>query len=135
MNVQLPVHIDKPAFLAWVQGRAERYELAKSRVMMMTGGSRGHAIVTRQLAAALERRLDTRRFTVLTSDFGVDLGPAADGAVEVVRVYPKSPAADAGLQPQDHIVRIDSDKNLSADQAAEELRGEAGSVQAPVDAV
>jgi Uma2 family endonuclease len=75
MNVQSDLRMDKPAFLAWVQGRAERYELAKSRVMIMTGGSRGHAIVTRQLAAALERRLDARRFTVLTSDFGVDLGP------------------------------------------------------------
>ena len=74
MNVQSDLRMDKPAFLDWVQGRAERYELSKRRVMMMTGGSRGHAIVTRRLAAALERRLDARRFTVLTSDFGVDLG-------------------------------------------------------------
>ena len=75
MNVQSDLRMDKPTFLDWVQGRAERYELSKSRVMMMTGGSRGHAIVTRRLAAALERRLDARRFSVLTSDFGVDLGP------------------------------------------------------------
>jgi Uma2 family endonuclease len=75
MNVQSDLRMDKPTFLAWVQGRTERYELSKTRVMMMTGGSRGHAIVTRRLAAAFERRLDERRFTVLTSDFGVDLGP------------------------------------------------------------
>src|SRR6516162_4447528 len=37
--------------------------------------SRGHALVTRRLAAAVERRLDERRFTVFTSNFGVDLGP------------------------------------------------------------
>jgi hypothetical protein len=27
MNVQLPVHLDKQAFLAWVQEHEERYEL------------------------------------------------------------------------------------------------------------
>jgi Uma2 family endonuclease len=43
--------------------------------VMMTGGSRGHAIVMRRLANALEKRLDPNRWTVLTSDFGVDLGP------------------------------------------------------------
>jgi len=73
MNVQLDLRMDKPAFLAWVQGRGERYELAEGRVMMMTGGSRGHAIITRRLATALENRLDPDRWIVLTSDFGVDL--------------------------------------------------------------
>jgi Uma2 family endonuclease len=75
MNVQSNLRMDKPAFLAWVQGREGRHELAEGRVMMMTGGSRGHAIVTRRLAAALEKRLDGRRWSVLTSDFAVDLGP------------------------------------------------------------
>src|SRR5262249_53512701 len=42
---------------------------------MRTGGSRGHGIITRRLAAALEKRLDANRWTILTSDFGVDLGP------------------------------------------------------------
>ena len=76
MNVQLDLRMDKPAFLAWVQGRGERCELAEGRVMMMTGGSRGHAIITRRLATALENRLDPDRWIVLTSDFGVDLGPS-----------------------------------------------------------
>jgi Uma2 family endonuclease len=76
MNVQLDLLMDKPAFLAWVEGREERYELAEGRLMMMTGGSRGHALVTRRLAAALEKRLDGNRWAVLTSDFGVDLGPS-----------------------------------------------------------
>jgi Uma2 family endonuclease len=66
--------MDKATFLAWLQERKERYELADGRVMMMTGGSRGHGIVTRRLAAALEKRLDASQWTVLTSDFGVDLG-------------------------------------------------------------
>ena len=42
---------------------------------MMTGGSRGHAVIVRRLANSLEKRLDANRWTVLTSDFGVDLGP------------------------------------------------------------
>jgi Uma2 family endonuclease len=75
MNVQPNLRMDKTAFLAWLQEREERYELVGGRVMMMTGGSRGHGIVTRRLAAALEKRLDAGRWTVLTSDFGVDLGP------------------------------------------------------------
>jgi len=79
MNVLLEPRMDKPEFLTWVQAREGRYELAGSRVMMMTGGSRGHAILVRRLAAALEKRLDSGRWTVLTSDFGVDLGPARRG--------------------------------------------------------
>lgn len=75
MNVQPNLRMDKATFLAWLQEREERYELADGHVMMMTGGSRGHGIITRRLAAALEKRLDANRWTVLTSDFGVDLGP------------------------------------------------------------
>src|SRR5262249_4167886 len=61
-----------------------RYELVGSRVVMMTGGSRGHAILVRRLAAALEKRLDTKRWTVLTSDFGVDIGPSTVRYPDVV---------------------------------------------------
>ena len=60
---------------------------------------------------------------------GVDLGVSPeDQRVEIVRVYPKSPAMEAGLQEHDRIVRIDHDMNLSPEQATEKLRGEAGSV-------
>src|ERR1044072_7771412 len=74
MNIQLPVHMDKLAFLAWIQGREERYELVDGRVVMMTGGSRGHARVVRGLAKALDRRLDAARWSVLTSDFAASVG-------------------------------------------------------------
>jgi Uma2 family endonuclease len=84
MNVQLDLRMDKPEFLAWVPAQKGRYELAGSRVVMMTGGSRGHAILVRRLAAALEKRLDGNRWTVLTSDFGVDLGPATVRYPDVV---------------------------------------------------
>jgi Uma2 family endonuclease len=84
MNVQPNLRMDKPEFLAWVQGREGRYELAGSRVVMMTGGSRGHAIIMRRFAAALEKRLDGTRWTVLISDFGVDLGPSTIRYPDVV---------------------------------------------------
>ena len=84
MNVQLELRMDKRDFLAWVQEHEGRYELAGNRVVMMTGGSRGHAILVRRLAAALERRLDTKQWTVLTSDFGVDVGPSTVRYPDVV---------------------------------------------------
>jgi len=75
MNVQTDLRMDKATFLAWVQGRGERHELDEGRVVMMTGGSRGHGLIIRRLAAALERRLDGNRWAVITSDFAVDVGP------------------------------------------------------------
>jgi Uma2 family endonuclease len=66
--------MDKAAFLAWVEGREERYELAEGRVLMMTGGSRAHAQIVANLFRALDSRLDPDRWTIL-SDFGVDVGP------------------------------------------------------------
>ena len=68
MNVLSNVSMEKPEFLAWVQGREGRYELAERRVVMMTGGSRGHAIVLRRLASAVEKRLEGDRWGVLTSE-------------------------------------------------------------------
>jgi Uma2 family endonuclease len=84
MNIQLDLRMGKSEFLTWVQAHEGRYELAGSRVVMMTGGSRGHAILVRRLAAALEKRLDSGRWTVLTSDFGVDLGPSTVRYPDVV---------------------------------------------------
>jgi Uma2 family endonuclease len=74
MNVQLPVHIDKPAFLAWVQGREERYELADGRVVMMVGASRAHGVIVRNLVLILHGQVDPRQWTVI-ADFGLDAGP------------------------------------------------------------
>jgi len=84
MNIQLDLRMDKSEFLTWVQAHEGRYELAGSRVVMMTGGSRGHAFLVRRLAAALEKRLDSNRWTVLTSDFGVDVGPSTVRYPDVV---------------------------------------------------
>jgi Uma2 family endonuclease len=74
MNVQLPAHIDKPAFLAWVQGREERYELVEGRVVMMVGASRAHGLIVRNLVLLLHGQLDPKQWTVI-ADFGLDAGP------------------------------------------------------------
>ena len=71
MNVQIPTAMDSSAFLAWAEGREERYELADGRVLMMTGGSLGHALVVRGLFKALDSRLAGSRWITLTSDFAV----------------------------------------------------------------
>ena len=49
MNVQLPVHLDKPAFLAWAEGRKGRYEFVGGRVVM--------TLATRWSSILLCRRL------------------------------------------------------------------------------
>jgi len=74
MNVQLPVHMDKAAFLAWGQGLEGRYELANGRVVMMAGATRGHSLIVRNLVAILHGQLDPQQWTVL-ADFGLDAGP------------------------------------------------------------
>lgn len=74
MNVHLPlpVQMDKSAFLAWVQGREERYELANGRVVMMVGASRTHGLIVLNIAMLLRNQLDP---TTVIADFGLDAGP------------------------------------------------------------
>jgi Uma2 family endonuclease len=94
MNVQLPVHMDKAAFLAWVQGLEGRYELANGRVVMMVGASRAHALIVRNLLALLQGQLDSQLWTVL-ADFGIDAGP------ETLR-YPDVMVEQAGGSVRDY---------------------------------
>ena len=74
MNVQLPVRLDKAGFLTWVQGREERYELAKGRVIMMVGASRAHGMLVLNIASCLRTKLDARDWTVI-AEFEVDAEP------------------------------------------------------------
>jgi Uma2 family endonuclease len=74
MNVQPDLQMDKAAFLAWVEGREGRHELADGRVLTMTGGTMGHCLVVGNLFELLRTRLDRRRWIVLTA-FGIDAGP------------------------------------------------------------
>jgi Uma2 family endonuclease len=52
-----PVLADVEDFLAWVQGRRERYEFVGGRLVMMAGGSEDHNDIQVNLLAALKRRL------------------------------------------------------------------------------
>jgi len=74
MNVHPHLQMDKPTFLAWVQGREGRYELAGRRVVMITGGSMAHAKIVRNLLLLLHGQCDQQKLNVI-ADFGVDLGP------------------------------------------------------------
>jgi Uma2 family endonuclease len=123
MNIQLDLRMDKSDFLEWAQAHEGRYELAESHVVMMTGGSRGHALLVRRLASGLEKRLDSSSWTVLTSDFGVDLGASTvrypDVVVDVAGgrlkdltatapvlmaeiVSPSSAKDDLGVKPEEY---------------------------------
>jgi hypothetical protein len=74
MNVHLPARTGKRAFLAWVQGREERYELADGGVVMMVGASRAHGLIVGNLFELVRGQLDPQRWAVI-ADFGLDAGP------------------------------------------------------------
>lgn len=124
MNVQLSMRMDQRAFLTWVQGREERYELDRGRVIMMTGGSRAHWQITANLLTALRARLDPERFAVLP-EFGVLLDS------ESIR-FPDIVADVAGETPSDltatapaliaEVLSPSSERVDLGDKAAEYLR-------------
>jgi Uma2 family endonuclease len=74
MNIQLPAHMDKPSFLAWLQGREGRYELVDGRVVMMVNATRAHGMIVSNLVVLLRNQLDPTAWTVI-ADFGLDAGP------------------------------------------------------------
>lgn len=124
MNVQLPAHMDQRAFLAWVQGREERYELDRGRVIMMTGGSRAHWQIAFNLAKALDARIDAERFMVLP-EFGIDLGPMSmrfpDVVVDVAAATPGDLKAAAPVLIAE-VLAPSSERIDLGDKAAEYLR-------------
>ena len=85
MNIQLPAHMDKPSFLAWLQGREGRFELVEGRVLMMTGGTMAHGLIVGNVFQMLRARLDRKTWAVLT-EFGVDVGPGSIRYPDVVVV-------------------------------------------------
>ena len=74
MNVHLPTQMGKQAFLAWVQGREERYELAEGRVVMMVGASRAQGRIVRNLVLTIHDQIDPQKWDVI-AEFGLDTGP------------------------------------------------------------
>jgi Uma2 family endonuclease len=124
MNVQLPLQMDQQAFLAWVQGREERYELDRGRVIMMTGGSRAHWQITMNISNALRARLDPDRLAVLP-EFGIDLGPGTirfpDVVVDVAGESPTDLKATAPVLMVE-VLSPSSERIDLGDKPAEYLR-------------
>ncbi|EJW12017.1 hypothetical protein A33M_2555 [Rhodovulum sp. PH10] len=83
MTVQTPVQMDKSAFLTWAERQEENFELVRGRIVMMTGGLRGHWQIAFDLAKALDARLDPDTWAVLP-EFGVDVGPSTVRFPDVV---------------------------------------------------
>jgi Uma2 family endonuclease len=125
MNIAYPRSMSAAAFLSWTEGREGRYELARGRVMMMTGGSRAHALIVRRFSNAIERRLDGQRWTVLTSDFAVKVGADTvrypDVVVDVADAAPNDLAAKAPTLIAE-VLSPSSVTNDLGDKAAEYLR-------------
>lgn len=83
---------------------------------------------TRLLKPAQYHSLQTTTVGELTG-VGLQISlDAATGFLEVITPLAGSPAAQAGLQPRDRILQINgtSTKDLTLDQAAEQMRGPAG---------
>jgi Uma2 family endonuclease len=124
MNVQLPVRMNKAAFLDWVEGREERYELDRGRVIMMTGGSRAHWQITRNLSKVLDARIDPEKWEVLP-EFGIDLGADSirypDIVVDVIGEAPKDLTATAPVLIAE-VLSPSSERIDLGDKASEYLR-------------
>jgi Uma2 family endonuclease len=125
MNIAYPRSMDAAAFLSWTEGREGRYELTRGRVMMMTGGSRAHALIVRRFANAIDRRLDVARWTVLTSDFAVKVGPDTVRYPDVVVDVASGALSDLSATAPVLIVEVLSPSSVTndlGDKAAEYLR-------------
>jgi Uma2 family endonuclease len=72
MNAPLDLKLDKAAFDRWLLEQDRKYEWKEGRVVQMTHVTRAHARLVRNIARALEGRLDTSAWSVVTSDFGVE---------------------------------------------------------------
>jgi Uma2 family endonuclease len=123
MNVQPDVPMDKAAFLAWVEGREGRYELAGGRVLMMTGGTMRHALIVGNVFELLRARLDRKRWVVLTK-FGVDVGPRSIRYPDVVVDHPGGKGRDLTARAPALVAEVLSPSTATidlGDKAAEYL--------------
>ena len=73
MTVHAPVTMTKEAFLAWVERREGRYELAGGHVVMMVHVTWNHAVVTSNLLVALKTRLNRGKYDAVSEAFAVDV--------------------------------------------------------------
>ncbi|TMJ24627.1 MAG: Uma2 family endonuclease [Alphaproteobacteria bacterium] len=118
MNVQLPVHMDKAAFLEWVQGRDGRFELANGQTIMLVGASRTHGL------AIVRGQLDPREWSVI-ADFGLDAGPETLRYPDIVIDRAGGSGGDLTASAPALVIEVLSPSSLRldlGDKAAEYLR-------------
>jgi Uma2 family endonuclease len=123
MNVQLPARMDKPAFLAWVQDRGERYELVDGRVVMMVGASRNHGRIVSNLVVALRERLDNQ--WEIIAEFGLDAGPRTLRYPDIVVDRAGGDGADYTARAPALLIEVLSPSSVTldmGDKAAEYLQ-------------
>jgi Uma2 family endonuclease len=70
----LPVLNDVDDFLAWAEGRPERWQLIEGRLVMMAGASDAHVIVSVNLIRELGNRLSGRLCRPFSADRLVRIG-------------------------------------------------------------
>jgi Uma2 family endonuclease len=124
MNVQSDLQMDKAAFLAWVEGREGRYELAGGHVLMMTGGTRWHGLVVGNLFQLLRVRLDRKRWEVFT-EFGVDVEPRTVRYPDVVVDHASANGTDLTAKAPALVAEVLSPSTATidlGDKAGEYLR-------------
>ena len=66
----------KAEFLRWVQGQPDgHYEFKNGKVIMHPGGSRRHANIISAFVGLLRNSLDLDRWSVVPTEFAVEIGP------------------------------------------------------------
>jgi Uma2 family endonuclease len=113
--------MDKPTFLAWVEGREERYELAGGQVIMMTGSTKRHQLIVGNTYVLLRAKLDPKSWTVMI-EFGLDIGPHTVRYPDVVVDHPGTKDHDLVTRAPALIVEVlspSSEKTDFGEKAAE----------------
>ena len=116
--------MDKPEFLAWVEGREGRYELVGGQVVMMTGGTIGHARIVANVLELLRRKLDRKLWLVL-ADVAIDVGPRTVRYPDVVVDRPGAKIRDMTVKAPVLAIEVLSPSTAKTDfgdKAAEYVR-------------
>ena len=95
-----PAHPD--SFLRWAEGREGRYELVEGQIVMMTGGSKNHAVITLRIGALLLSRLDQTIYQTCAADLGV----RTKAGVALSRYRRRYGRARLGLLPLGEFARV-----------------------------
>jgi Uma2 family endonuclease len=74
MTIALTKPMTREAFLAWEERQDLRYEFDGIRPVAMTGGTRAHAGIQRNLMLAIGGRLRGQRCRIFGSDLKIDTG-------------------------------------------------------------